>query len=125
MLYFHHRIFAQYSLDPTAPEAPPPFCRFIRVTLIALGLAPLIGPLCLWRPYQELFAPHSTAPRVTRTHKPLHIVKVANFGRANRSEAMVLCRKTVDCSLRVRKELLPQGKDFEYFGVSFTGEDKM
>ncbi|KAK0146243.1 DNA damage-regulated autophagy modulator protein 2 [Merluccius polli] len=31
----------------------------------------------------------------------------------SKSEAMVLCRKTVDCSLRVGSELLPQVKEFQ------------
>ena len=43
----------------------------------------------------------------------------------SKSEAMVLCRKTVECSLRVGSELLPQAKDFKYFGVLFTSEGKM
>ena len=43
----------------------------------------------------------------------------------SRSEAMVLCRKTVECSLRVGSELLPQAKEFKYLGVLFTSEGKM
>ena len=41
------------------------------------------------------------------------------------SEAMVLCRKMVECSLRVGSELLPQAKEFKYLGVLFTSEGKM
>ena len=43
----------------------------------------------------------------------------------SKSEAMVLCRKTVECSLRVRSELLPQAKEFKYLGVLFMSEGKM
>ena len=43
----------------------------------------------------------------------------------SKSEAMVLCRKTVECSLRVGSELLPQAKEFKYLGVLFTSEGKM
>jgi len=43
----------------------------------------------------------------------------------SKSEAMVLCRKMVVCSLRVGNELLPQGKEFKYLGVLFTSEGKM
>jgi len=43
----------------------------------------------------------------------------------SKSEAMVLCWKTVECSLQVGSELLPQGKEFKYFGVLFTSEGKM
>jgi len=42
-----------------------------------------------------------------------------------KSEAMVLCRKMVDRSLRVGSELLPQVKEFKYLEVLFTSEDKM
>jgi len=38
---------------------------------------------------------------------------------------MVLCRKMVECSLRVGSELLPQVKEFKYLGVLFTSEAKM
>jgi len=41
----------------------------------------------------------------------------------SKSEAMVLCWKTVECSLRV--VLLPQAKEFKYLGVLFTSEGKM
>jgi len=41
------------------------------------------------------------------------------------SEAMVLCRKLVDCSLHVGTECLPQAKEFKYLGVLFTSEGKM
>uniref|UniRef100_A0A8C9WAJ3 Reverse transcriptase domain-containing protein n=1 Tax=Scleropages formosus TaxID=113540 RepID=A0A8C9WAJ3_SCLFO len=43
----------------------------------------------------------------------------------SKSEAMVLSRKKVDCSLRVRGELLPQVEEFKYLGVLFTSEGKM
>ncbi|KAK0143837.1 hypothetical protein N1851_017957 [Merluccius polli] len=43
----------------------------------------------------------------------------------SKSEAMVLCRKTVDCSLWVGSELLPQVKEFKYLGILFTSEGKM
>ncbi|KAK0140998.1 Receptor expression-enhancing protein 6 [Merluccius polli] len=42
-----------------------------------------------------------------------------------KSEAMVLCRKTLDCSLRVGSVLLPQVKEFKYFGILFMSEGKM
>ena len=45
--------------------------------------------------------------------------------RVNTSEAMVLCRKTVECSLQVGSELLPQAKEFKYLRVLFTSEGKM
>ncbi|KAK9539560.1 hypothetical protein VZT92_004659 [Zoarces viviparus] len=35
----------------------------------------------------------------------------------SKSEAMVLCRKPVDCSLQVGTECLPQAKEFKYLGV--------
>ena len=40
----------------------------------------------------------------------------------SKSEAMVLCRKTVECSLPVGSELQPQAK---YLRVLFTSEGKM
>ncbi|KAK9541149.1 hypothetical protein VZT92_001216 [Zoarces viviparus] len=43
----------------------------------------------------------------------------------SKSEAMVLCRKPVDCSLQVWTECLPQAKEFKYLGVLFTSEGKM
>jgi len=43
----------------------------------------------------------------------------------SKSEAMVLCRKPVDCSLRVGMECLTQAKEFKYLGVLFTSEGKM
>ncbi len=43
----------------------------------------------------------------------------------SKSETMVLCWKTVDCSLWVGSELLPQAKEFKYLGVLFTGEGEM
>jgi len=43
----------------------------------------------------------------------------------SKSEAMALCRKMVECSLRVGIELLSQAKEFKYLGVLFTSEDKM
>ncbi|KAK0140999.1 hypothetical protein N1851_021987 [Merluccius polli] len=42
-----------------------------------------------------------------------------------KSEAMVLCRKTLDCSLRVGSVLLPQVKEFKYLGMLFMSEWKM
>ncbi|KAK0144408.1 Ankyrin repeat and sterile alpha motif domain-containing protein 1B [Merluccius polli] len=38
---------------------------------------------------------------------------------------MVLCRKMVDCSLRVGSELLPQVKEFKYLQILFMSEGKM
>jgi len=43
----------------------------------------------------------------------------------SKSEAMVLCRKTVECSLRVGSKLLSQAKDFKYLRVLFRNEGKM
>ncbi len=43
----------------------------------------------------------------------------------SKSEAMVLCRKKVDCSLWVGSELLPQVEEFKYLGVLFTSEGRM
>ena len=43
----------------------------------------------------------------------------------SKSEAMVLCRKTVECSLWVGSELMPQAKEFKYLEVLFTSEGKM
>ena len=43
----------------------------------------------------------------------------------SKSEAMVLCRKMVDCSLRVGSELLPQSNEFKDLRVLFTSEGKM
>ncbi|KAK0132165.1 Retrovirus-related Pol polyprotein from type-1 retrotransposable element R2 [Merluccius polli] len=43
----------------------------------------------------------------------------------SRSEAMVICRKTVNCSLRVGSKLLPQVKEFKYLGILFSSEGKM
>lgn len=31
-----------------------------------------------------------------------------------------LCQQIVDCSLWVKSELLPQAKEFKYFGILFT-----
>ncbi len=42
-----------------------------------------------------------------------------------KSEAMVLCWKTVDCSLWVGSELLNQEKEFKYLGFLFTSEGNM
>jgi len=42
-----------------------------------------------------------------------------------KSEAMVLFRKTVECSLRVGSELLPQAKEFKYLWVLYMSEGKM
>ena len=38
---------------------------------------------------------------------------------------MVLSRKRVECSLRVRNEILPQVEEFKYLGVLFTSEGRM
>jgi len=46
-------------------------------------------------------------------------------GMRVKSEAMVLCRKPVDCSLQVGTECLLQAKEFKYIGVLFTSEGKM
>ena len=43
----------------------------------------------------------------------------------SKSEAMVLSRKKVECSLWVREEILPQVKEFKYLKVLFTSEGKM
>jgi len=43
----------------------------------------------------------------------------------SKSEALVLCRKPVDCSLQVGTECLHQAKEFKYLGVLFTSEGKM
>ncbi|GAA6106566.1 receptor-type tyrosine-protein phosphatase F-like, partial [Tachysurus ichikawai] len=43
----------------------------------------------------------------------------------SKSEAMVLSRKRVACSLQVGGELLPQVEEFKYLGVSFTSEGRM
>jgi len=40
--------------------------------------------------------------------------------RVSKSEAMVLCRNTVECSLQVGNELLPQAKEFKFLWVLFT-----
>ncbi len=44
---------------------------------------------------------------------------------SSKSEAMVLCRKTVNRSLWAGRELLPQAKEFKYLGILFTSEGKM
>ncbi|XP_068613462.1 AN1-type zinc finger protein 3-like [Brachionichthys hirsutus] len=38
----------------------------------------------------------------------------------SKSEAMVLSRKRVECTLRVGEEILPQVEEFKYLGVLFT-----
>ncbi|TKS65493.1 LINE-1 reverse transcriptase -like protein [Collichthys lucidus] len=43
----------------------------------------------------------------------------------SKSEAMVLSRKRVECSLRVGDEILPQVEEFKYLGVLFTSEGRM
>lgn len=43
----------------------------------------------------------------------------------SKSEVMVSCRRTVDCSLRVGSELLPQAEEFLYLGIFFKGDSKM
>ena len=45
--------------------------------------------------------------------------------RSSSSEAMVLCWKSMDCSLQVEGELLPPVKEFKYLWVMFTSEGKM
>ena len=42
----------------------------------------------------------------------------------SKSEAMVLSRKPVDCTVRVGNEALPQVKEFKYLGVLFTSEGR-
>jgi len=37
-------------------------------------------------------------------------------------QAMVLCQKTVECSLQDGSEVLPQAKEFKYLRVLFTSE---
>ena len=43
----------------------------------------------------------------------------------SKSEAMVLCRKTKDCPLRLGRESLAQVREFKYLGVLFTSEGEM
>ncbi|KAK3575535.1 hypothetical protein QTP86_029288 [Hemibagrus guttatus] len=43
----------------------------------------------------------------------------------SKSEAMVLDRKKVACTLQVGGELLPQVEEFKYLGVLFTSEERM
>ena len=43
----------------------------------------------------------------------------------SKSESTVLNRKTVECTLRVRDETLPQVEEFKYLGVLFTSEGRM
>ena len=43
----------------------------------------------------------------------------------SKSEAMVLSRKRVECTLRVWNEVLPQVEEFKYLGVLFTSEGRM
>ena len=38
---------------------------------------------------------------------------------------LISCAKTVECSLRVGEEVLPQVKEFKYLGVLFTSEGRM
>ncbi|KAK3507968.1 hypothetical protein QTP70_005998 [Hemibagrus guttatus] len=42
-----------------------------------------------------------------------------------KSEAMVLDRKKVACTLQVGGEFLPQVEEFKYLGVLFTSEGRM
>lgn len=42
----------------------------------------------------------------------------------SKSKVMVFCRKTVECSLQVGSELLPQVKHFKYLWVLFTIDGK-
>ncbi|KAK3548517.1 hypothetical protein QTP70_013366 [Hemibagrus guttatus] len=44
---------------------------------------------------------------------------------SSKSEAMVLNRKKVVCTLQVGGEVLPQAEDFKYLGVLFTSEGRM
>ncbi|KAK3566901.1 hypothetical protein QTP86_004752 [Hemibagrus guttatus] len=43
----------------------------------------------------------------------------------SKSEAMVLDRKKVACTLQVGGEVLPQVEEFKYLGVLFTSEGRM
>ncbi|KAK3542716.1 hypothetical protein QTP70_000099 [Hemibagrus guttatus] len=43
----------------------------------------------------------------------------------SKSEAMVLSRKKVACTLQIGGELLPQVEEFKYLGVLFTSEGRM
>ncbi|KAK3522454.1 hypothetical protein QTP86_011000 [Hemibagrus guttatus] len=43
----------------------------------------------------------------------------------SKSEAMVLDRKKVGCTLQVGREFLPQVEEFKYLGVLFTSEGRM
>ncbi|KAK3568482.1 hypothetical protein QTP86_008239 [Hemibagrus guttatus] len=43
----------------------------------------------------------------------------------SKSEAMVLDRKKVACTLQVGGKLLPQVEEFKYLGVLFTSEGRM
>ncbi|KAI3353356.1 hypothetical protein L3Q82_019891 [Scortum barcoo] len=45
--------------------------------------------------------------------------------RTSRFEALVSCKKKVDCSLWVGSELLLQEKEFKYLSVLFRSESKM
>ena len=42
----------------------------------------------------------------------------------SKSECMVLSRKRVECTLRVRDQILPQVEEFKYLGVLFTSEGR-
>lgn len=43
----------------------------------------------------------------------------------SKSEAMILCQKTVNCCLQVGSKLLAQAKEFKYLRALFTSEGKM
>ena len=43
----------------------------------------------------------------------------------SKSEAIVFNRKRVECTLRVRDEILPQVEEFKYLGVLFMSEGRM
>ncbi|KAK3522284.1 hypothetical protein QTP86_001721 [Hemibagrus guttatus] len=43
----------------------------------------------------------------------------------SKSEAMVLDRKNVACTLQVREEYLPQVEEFKHLGVLFMSEERM
>ncbi len=42
----------------------------------------------------------------------------------SKSKAMVFCRRTLDCPLRLGDELLPQMREFKYLRVLFTSDGK-
>ncbi len=52
-------------------------------------------------------------------------VKQSDEVSTSKSEAMVFCRKTVDCPLRLGDELLPQVRELKYLGVLFPSDRKL